>query len=64
MKCAGRGRRANRLHLSADRARRAILITGYPTAETRADGLRVGASGYLEKPVLSRVLMDLLDEPA
>jgi len=43
---------------------RVIMITGYPTAESRAESIRLGADAYLTKPInfseLKTLLRDLM----
>jgi len=43
---------------------RVIMITGYPTAESRAECIRLGADAYLTKPInfseLKTLLRDLM----
>ena len=39
---------------------RVIMVTGYPTAENRAECLKLGADGYMTKPIDLSELITLL----
>ncbi len=40
---------------------RSLLITGYATADSRAEALALGASAYLEKPFELRALVEAVE---